>query len=610
MATKNIQPSLELISKYTELEENEKFCIPEYQRAYSWSTEQCEKLWQDIEAFDGSQGQDHYFFGTIIIDCSQSNCLSLIDGQQRTTTFLLLLKALQLRIKLALKEIEKQETFKFVNARLSRSYETILRILYKADPQKRVEIDEDWKKARNVVIFENNSINENYAKDFKIIIEAETFQDAENNVHKIPRKQKDNKYTNYFRNFKYFDKQIESFSKYSYYDQLCDFSDKFLTKCQIIKIICWDVEQAITMFNSLNSTGMPLTDADIISARLYSKAENKEEFNEQWKRIIDLAAHKIFIDIIDIQSILQQFMYIKRAEKREYKGNEVRTPGIRSYYIDESKDKTGNKSKLLDNPKQLCDAFEKILRIWEQLVKLPIVKLLLKFNVNFKLFFISYLFCRYDEAEQIEEAKIKPIVECFLRFFALLEIDEVGYSSAKFKTFLFSENLKLVDAEYRDDEIIRDFTEHIKDNWKKEDVIEGLMNYEKNILVFLNEYIYTEQSRLRFDFDDKVNVEHIMPSSGRKNEFIRTDAGISDEEFESYLNLLGNKILLEENLNKSLGDDWFRVKIKAYKESKFGLPKEIVSLYGSENDKWKKENIESYTRKVAERIADFIFGNL
>mgnify|MGYP000877490164 CR=1 FL=1 len=25
---------------------------------------------------------------------------------------------------------------------------------------------------------------------------------------------------------------------------------------------------------------------------------------------------------------------------------------------------------------------------------------------------------------------------------------------------------------------------------------------------------------------------------------------------------------------------------------------------------WKKENIESYTRKVAERIADFIFGNL
>ncbi|MFC2413787.1 MAG: DUF262 domain-containing protein, partial [Bacteroides sp.] len=68
MATKNIQPSLELISKYTELEENEKFCIPAYQRAYSWSTEQCEKLWQDIEAFDGSQGQDHYFFGTIIID--------------------------------------------------------------------------------------------------------------------------------------------------------------------------------------------------------------------------------------------------------------------------------------------------------------------------------------------------------------------------------------------------------------------------------------------------------------------------------------------------------------------------------------------------------------
>ena len=99
MATKNIEPKLRLISEYLELGEKEIFQIPEYQRAYSWGTVQCDKLWQDIEAFIESGAEDPYFFGTIIIDCSHENQLNLIDGQQRTTTFLLILKALHLKIK-------------------------------------------------------------------------------------------------------------------------------------------------------------------------------------------------------------------------------------------------------------------------------------------------------------------------------------------------------------------------------------------------------------------------------------------------------------------------------------------------------------------------------
>lgn len=99
MATKNIEPNLRLISEYTKLGKDDRFRIPEYQRGYSWTTMHCDKLWQDIEAFIDSGADDPYFFGTIIIDCSTDNCLNLIDGQQRTTTFLLLLKALQLRLK-------------------------------------------------------------------------------------------------------------------------------------------------------------------------------------------------------------------------------------------------------------------------------------------------------------------------------------------------------------------------------------------------------------------------------------------------------------------------------------------------------------------------------
>ena len=79
--SKKIEPDLKSINNYLKLEEDDFFVIPEYQRGYSWTIDQCEKLWQDINSFIESNAKDNYFFGTIIIDRSNDNQLSLIDGQ-------------------------------------------------------------------------------------------------------------------------------------------------------------------------------------------------------------------------------------------------------------------------------------------------------------------------------------------------------------------------------------------------------------------------------------------------------------------------------------------------------------------------------------------------
>ena len=89
--SKNIEPKLKKIGDYLKLEEDTVFTIPEYQRAYSWGIDNCDKLWQDINDFVESESKDRYFFGTIIINCQDNDTkYGLIDGQQRTTTFLLL----------------------------------------------------------------------------------------------------------------------------------------------------------------------------------------------------------------------------------------------------------------------------------------------------------------------------------------------------------------------------------------------------------------------------------------------------------------------------------------------------------------------------------------
>lgn len=599
MATKNIEPNLRLISEYTKLGKDDRFRIPEYQRGYSWTTMHCDKLWQDIEAFIDSGADDPYFFGTIIIDCSTDNCLNLIDGQQRTTTFLLLLKALQLRLKEALDTIQVGPDTRALYMGLSKSQDAIYTILYKADDVKQVEIQDDWNKAKGITILENKSINELYKDDFQNIIEAETYVEAEKAVHKIPRKQKDNKYTNFFRNFKYFYEKLLLYSE----SNLNNFAKIFLGKCQIIEIKSWQIEQAITMFNSLNSTGMPLSDADIISAQLFSKEDDKDTFIDKWQGITLLANQLSQRKVMNIDAVLQQFMYINRAKNNHYGLNQVTTPGIRKYYTIEH-------SELLNEPMALCDSFEKILQTWNKIKDYPIIKLLLKFNENFKMFLMAYPY-RFDVNDLCPE-DVQPIAECLLRLFAIIEVGDVGFSSSNFKTFLFNENFRLVDENYDIYQIEADFSKHIEVTWKKEDVLDYLKEYDKNILVFLNEYLYAKEQNRNFDFDDRVNVEHIMPASGHNIEAIRMDAHIkTKEEFDALANLLGNKILLEEDINKSISNDWFKTKKgstiqskRGYKGSRYGM---ALDLSKYPKDKWGKKDIEDATAIVAERIVKFIF---
>ena len=599
MATKNIEPNLRLISEYTKLGKDDRVRIPEYQRGYSWTTMHCDKLWQDIEAFIDSGADDPYFFGTIIIDCSTDNCLNLIDGQQRTTTFLLLLKALQLRLKEALDTIQVGPDTRALYMGLSKSQDAIYTILYKADDVKQVEIQDDWNKAKGITILENKSINELYKDDFQNIIEAETYVEAEKAVHKIPRKQKDNKYTNFFRNFKYFYEKLLLYSE----SNLNNFAKIFLGKCQIIEIKSWQIEQAITMFNSLNSTGMPLSDADIISAQLFSKEDDKDTFIDKWQGITLLANQLSQRKVMNIDAVLQQFMYINRAKNNHYGLNQVTTPGIRKYYTIEH-------SELLNEPMALCDSFEKILQTWNKIKDYPIIKLLLKFNENFKMFLMAYLY-RFDVNDLCPE-DVQPIAECLLRLFAIIEVGDVGFSSSNFKTFLFNENFRLVDENYDIYQIEADFSKHIEVTWKKEDVLDYLKEYDKNILVFLNEYLYAKEQNRNFDFDDRVNVEHIMPASGHNIEAIRMDAHIkTKEEFDALANLLGNKILLEEDINKSISNDWFKTKKgstiqskRGYKGSRYGM---ALDLSKYPKDKWGKKDIEDATAIVAERIVKFIF---
>lgn len=614
---KNIEPELKGIGEYLRLNEGASFIIPEYQRAYSWGIEQCDKLWNDIVKYIEEENtvEDCYFFGTIILNCQENDQeLLLIDGQQRTTTFLLLLKAFLIKINVMIGATKDDEDSKSFRRALCRRRENIMSILCKIHPD---EISDEPNNEEDIellkrsrFLLQNKSIREPFKNDFAQIMQAISLEEAEKNVATIKFKQKDNKYSNYFRNFKFFYGKLNEVSDL----MINSMAKTFIERSEIIAIKSWNLEQAITMFNSLNSDSLPLNDADIISSKLYEVAKRsncEKEFAVHWETFHKDAQELEKSKIADIDAVLMQYMYYERAKRKETLSASgavtVTTPGLRRYF-------TKIITKTLSDPLKFSDGVSKLVKFWQDAYNFPCVQVLLKFNENAKLFLASYLY-RFEG--KIAEQEIRPIAESLLKLFAILEVEDTGYSSKNFKSFLFKVQIKMVDPNVPMQEIEQDFKQHILDNWKRDELARKISGYDKNMLVYLNEYLYAREHNLDFNLESKYDIEHIMPASGRNKQIIQKDAAIKDgDEFKELVNALGNKILLEYSINRSIGNEWFRTKISTtlkdktgYIDSKYPIAKGLVEQYRkAEKLYWTKTDIEKATEKAKDRITDFIFS--
>ena len=80
------------------------FIVPIFQRDYSWGTKHCQQLWNDILRVGGDPAARAHFLGSVVYIAAEDNQAAiprwlLIDGQQRLSTVTLLLTALRDRLK-------------------------------------------------------------------------------------------------------------------------------------------------------------------------------------------------------------------------------------------------------------------------------------------------------------------------------------------------------------------------------------------------------------------------------------------------------------------------------------------------------------------------------
>lgn len=80
------------------------FIVPIFQRDYSWGTRHCQQLWNDILRVGADPAARAHFLGSVVYIAAEDNQAAIprwlvIDGQQRLTTMTLLLTALRDRLK-------------------------------------------------------------------------------------------------------------------------------------------------------------------------------------------------------------------------------------------------------------------------------------------------------------------------------------------------------------------------------------------------------------------------------------------------------------------------------------------------------------------------------
>ena len=103
------------------LRKSPQFNIPIFQRTYSWTESQCSQLWDDILRAGDDENIPAHFVGSIVYiekglyQVSSQSPLLVIDGQQRLTTVTLIIEALA-------QHLEDREPIKGFSARKLRNY--------------------------------------------------------------------------------------------------------------------------------------------------------------------------------------------------------------------------------------------------------------------------------------------------------------------------------------------------------------------------------------------------------------------------------------------------------------------------------------------------------
>ena len=270
------------------LRKSPQFVIPIYQRNYSWTAEQCRQLWSDLMRAGRDEKVQAHFIGSIVYverglsSVTSQEALLVIDGQQRLTTSTLLIAALA-------KHFETQGLGELLEAFSNKK----LRNYYLLNP------DEDGERHFKLILSETD-------KDTLLAILQNTPLPAEAS-------------SRITENYALFQELIAA--NQSELEAIC----QGLAKLVIVDVsLDRSQDNPQLIFESMNSTGLELSQADLIRNYILMGLEPKlqtELYKTYWRpmeRAFGQAAYVVHFD-----AFMRHYLTAKTGE----------IPNVREVYV-------------------------------------------------------------------------------------------------------------------------------------------------------------------------------------------------------------------------------------------------------------------------------------
>ena len=538
------------------LQGTRQFTIPIYQRTYSWTESQCEQLWNDIIRVARNDDIPGHFIGSIVYiekglyQVSDVPQLLVIDGQQRLTTLSLLLAAFGK----ALKE--------------------------KGDGE---EITKN--KIYNYFLFNNEESGD---KRYKLIL---TQSDKESLINILEGREPPEKYSkNIVNNLKFFQNQIVK----------SEISLELLYQ-GIRKLIIVDIaldsnhDNPQLIFESLNSTGLELSQADLIRNYVLMGLEREKQeeiYKSHWYPMEESFGHSEGTDNFD--RFMRDYLTIKTGQ----------LPNIRDVYksFKEYFASTNNSIDIVSDIHYFSKFFIKLLFEKEQEPQLnQVIKNINALKVDVAYPFLLEIYVDFDKGliSKEELLDIFLLVESYVfrrsicdiptnslnKTFANLvnEKDEESYFESIKAAFSLKESYRRFpsDQEFKAQFILK----NVYNTKIRKYLLDKLENNGRKELVNVEDY----------------TIEHIMPQNKNPSQEWRDELGNNWKEIhDKYLHTIGNLTLT--GYNPELSDKPFLEKRNmkgGFADSPIRLNAELTNL-----EHWNEHEILKRANTLAEKIID------
>ncbi len=552
------------------------FLIPDYQRPYAWGEDECKTLWDDIFEFafpnnnvDDFNSEEEYYLGPIVTFRNDDGKKEIIDGQQRLTTLMLLLRAFYVKFG------------KMQDDNSKKMRENIEKCIWKTD-----EFGNPNKSA------------------LKINSEVATDNDKEEFLKILNTGDATNMKSRYAENYKFFQKQIDGFLN-NYPSYFAYLPARMLNNCILLPIEADDQNTALRIFSTLNDRGLPLSDADIFKAQFYKYYSNKGQKNifiEKWKKLEEICEKNFNPKSgTPLDELFSRYMYYERAKMGNTSST---TESLRKFY-ERNKYELLRKDETLENLMDLAYFWNDVANQDNERFSEDVLKKLFVLNYapnSMWTYFVSvyYLHNRNNKGE-LDNNLFNVFLQKTIAFIWAHAVYMPGVNALR--TPIYTEMVNIVNnrpVEFLD---------------RKFDLIQlksMFENYEFNnnrpiTKSMLAWWAYQDIEQPLLSIETSYDIEHIYAKNRYEKE--RSLSNVKNIE------KLGNKSLLEKRINIRASDYRFEDKKKYYmgfitQRGKRKEPTAIISLQkiAQQND-FVETDIINRNNCIINAFLDFLKDN-